>query len=119
MRQAGKVLRFWVSVLGLVIALQSAFIAASSESFGQSGPAVEENRSEAAPSSNDVAPVRESGEEPSAQTSEVARERVRDHSTRSPQEILFLFLKGSGALIVMVLLYKGLARWIGSKRRSD
>jgi hypothetical protein len=119
MRQAGKVLRFWVSVLGLVIGLQSAFIATSSESFGEPGPAVQENRSETAPSSNDVAPVRESGDGPSAQASEVARERVRDHSTRSPQEILFLFLKGSGALIVMILIYKGLARWIGSKRRSD
>ncbi|GAB1716490.1 MAG: hypothetical protein NTAFB05_15320 [Nitrobacter sp.] len=112
-------MRFWVSVLGLVIGLQTAFIAAASESFGAPGPAVGESGS-AAPSPNgDVAPARESGDEPGVPASEPATERVRDHSTRSPQEMLSLFLKGTGALIVMVLLYKGLARWFVSRRQRD
>ena len=119
MRQAGKVLRFWISVLGLVIGLQSACIAAGSGGSGSSDQAVEGESSRAAIPIKDAAPAPESSDGTSVQASEVATERVRDHSTRSPQEILFLFLKGSGALIVMVLIYKGLARWVVSRRQSD
>jgi hypothetical protein len=119
MRQARKVLRFWTSVLVLVIGLQSAFIAVASESFGAPGPAAEESRSEAPSPSGDVAPARESGDQSGVPAAEVTTERVRDHSSRSPQEMLSLFLKGTGALIVMVLLYKGLARWVVSRRQRD
>lgn len=128
MRQAGKVLRFWISVLGLVIGLQSAGIAAGSDSSGSSDQAVKEESSGSALPTQDAAPAPESGDGPSVQAGEVATkseevatksERDRDHSARSLQEMLLLFLKGAGALTVLVLFYKGLKRCFGPKPQSE
>ncbi|MBN9147467.1 hypothetical protein [Nitrobacter sp. 62-23] len=127
MRQAGEVLRFWVSVLGLVIGLQSACLAAGSEGSGSPSPAAAEAERSAAPII-DAAPATESGDQPAAQASETAtekeqvpaeRERDRDHSARSLQEMLVLFLKGAAALTVLVLFYKGLKRVFGPKQQSE
>lgn len=126
MRQAGRVLRFWVSVLGLVIGLQSACLAAGSEGSGSPNPAAEAERS--AVPIIDAAPATESGDQPATQASEAAtekeeappeRERDRDHSARSLQEMLVLFLKGAAALTVLVLFYKGLKRVFGPKQQSE
>lgn len=126
MRQAGEVLRFWIAVLGLVIGLQSGCIAAGSEGSGSPDQAVEGKSSgaaapvkEAAPAVS--APAAETSDGPAAQASEVSpvRERDRDHSARSLQEMLFLFLKGAGALTALVLLYKGLKRRFGPKPQSE
>jgi len=57
MRQAGEVLRFWISVLGLVIGLQSVCIAAGSEGSGSPDQAVEGETSPAAAPVQDAAPV--------------------------------------------------------------
>mgnify|MGYP001028717799 CR=1 FL=1 len=129
MRQAGKVLRFWISVLGLVIGLQSAGIAAGSEGSGTTDQAVKGESSPAAvPSKDAAAPASETGDRPAAQASETAtekeqvpaeRERDRDHSARSLQEMLVLFLKGAAALTVLVLFYKGLKRVFGPKQQSE
>ncbi|OJU29436.1 MAG: hypothetical protein BGN91_04275 [Nitrobacter sp. 62-13] len=137
MRQAGKVLRFWISVLGLVIGLQSAGIAAGSEDSGTTDQAVQGESSPAAvPSKDAAAPASEPGDRPAAQASEAAtkkeevvpaekeevspvRERDRDHSARSLHEMLILFLKGAAALTALVLFYKGLKRVFGPKQQSE
>jgi hypothetical protein len=121
MRQAGEVLRFWIAVLGLVIGLQSGCIAAGSEGSGSPDQAVEGESSRAAAPTKDAAPAAETSDGPAAQASEVSpvRERDRDHSARSLQEMLFLFLKGAGALTALVLFYKGLKRRFGPKPQSE
>jgi hypothetical protein len=140
-----------MSVLGLVIGLQSACIAANSDGFRTPDPALEGDKFRSAVLIKDVAvPPRESGdngsiiqvsevaaekanevsadktseaektsEVPAEKTSKAAAERERDHSSRSLQEMLILFLKGAGALTVLVLIYKGLKRWFGPKRQSE
>lgn len=134
MRQAGKVLRFWMSVLGVMIGLQSACFAAGSDGSASPDPAIQEERS--AVPVIDAAPATESGDRPAAQAGEAAtekeeivpaekeevppvRERDRDHSARSLQEMLVLFLKGAAALTVLVLFYKGLKRVFGPKQQSE
>ncbi|WP_438277440.1 hypothetical protein [Nitrobacter sp.] len=126
MRQAGKVLRFWMSVLGVMIGLQSACFAAGSDGSASPDPAVQEERS--AVPSKDAAPASEPGDRPAAQANEAAtekeevppvRERDRDHSARSLQEMFILFLKGAAALTALVLFYKGLKRVFGPKQQSE
>jgi hypothetical protein len=145
-------LRFWMSVLGLVIGLQSACIAANSDGFRTPDPAVEGDKFRSVLIKDVAVAPRESGdngsiievsevaaekanevsadktsevsaektsEVPAEKTSEAAAERERDHSSRSLQEMLILFLKGAGALTVLVLIYKGLKRWFGPKRQSE
>jgi hypothetical protein len=138
MRQAGKVLRFWISVLSVVIGLQSACVAAGSDQerpgqavqsdqaaqpdqVVQPDQAVQAEDPRPASPTDAAAAAPESSGEPAVQPSEVAtpRERDRDHSARSPQEMLWLFLKGAGALTVLVLIYKGLKRRFGPKQQSE
>jgi hypothetical protein len=128
-----------------VIGLQSAGIAANSDGFRSPDPAVEGDKFRSAVLIKDVAVApREYGdngsiiqvsevaaekanevsaektsEVPAEKTSEAAAERERDHSSRSLQEMLILFLKGAGALTVLVLIYKGLKRWFGPKRQGE
>ncbi|WP_438275913.1 hypothetical protein [Nitrobacter sp.] len=127
MRQAGKVLRFWMSVLGVVIGLQSACLAAGSGGSATPDQAVEGEK--AAVPSKDAAPASEAVDPPAAQPSEAStekeevvptgKERDRDHSARSLQEMLILFLKGAAALTALVLFYKGLKRVFGPKQQSE
>ena len=144
MRQAGKVLRFWMPILGLAIGLQSACIPAQSDDLGSSGTPVAEARFPPALLIKDVADQPRAGsvvqvsevsaekgevsaekelpaekEEVSAEKEEVPAERERDHSARSPLEMLAWFMKGAASLTAMVLFYKGLKWWVFRKRQSE
>lgn len=148
MRQAGRDVRFWVTVLGVVVGLQSACVPAQSDEIRGSGAAIEDSRfrlsflmtdvaghprdgsvirvsevsaEEAPPESKDASvedASPESKEVPAA-SEEVSTERERDHSARSLEEMLAWFLKGAGLLTAMVLFYKGLKWWVLRNRQSE
>ena len=119
MRQAGRVLWFWMPILGLAIGLQSACIPAQSDEVGSSRTTVAEVQFPPALLIKDVADQPRAGsvvqvsevsaekgevsaekelpaekEEVSAEKEEVPAERERDHSARSPLEMLAWFMKG-------------------------
>ncbi len=140
MTQAGKVLRVWMAVSGLVAGLQSACIPARSDDLRGIETPAGEARFQPALLVKDVAGHARGGfviqvsetspekEEPSADTQvsevsaekeEVSAERERDHGARSPQEMLAWFLKGAALLTAMVLFYKGLKWWVLRKRQSE
>jgi len=147
MRQAGKVLRFWMAILGPAIGLQSACIPAQSDNLGSSGTPVAEAQFPLALPIKDVADHPRDGfvvqvsevsaekekeeisaekeklpaerEEVSAEKEEVPAERERDHGARSLQEMLAWFLKGAASLAAMVFFYKGLKWWVFRKRQSE
>ncbi|MEH6950839.1 hypothetical protein V4R08_05750 [Nitrobacter sp. NHB1] len=106
-------MRFWISVLGLVIGLQSVCVAAHSDDLKSPDRAVQVSETPASETQVNETPVSE------APVSEVTPKRDRDHSARSLQEMLILFLKGAVALTAIVLVYKGLKRWFGRKRESE
>ena len=111
-------MRFWMAVLGLVIGLQSA-IAAHSDGFIQVSEVSAEKTSEVSAEKTSEVSAEKASEVSAEKTSEVSQERERDHSARSLQEMLILFLKGAAALTALVLVYKGLKRWLGPKRQSE
>ena len=137
MRQAGRVLRFWMPILGLAIGLQSASIPAQSDDLGSSGTPVAEARFPPALLIKDVADQPRAGsvvqvsevsaekgevsaeKELPAEKEEVPAERERDHGARSPLEMLAWFMKGAASLTAMVLFYKGLKWWVFRKRQSE
>lgn len=147
MRQAGKVLRFWMVILGPAIGLQSACIPAQSDNLGSSGTPVAEAQFPLALPIKDVADHPRDGfvvqvsevsaekekeeisaekeklpaerEEVSVEKEEVPAERERDHGARSLQEMLAWFLKGAASLAAMVFFYKGLKWWVFRKRQSE
>lgn len=148
MRQAGRVLGFWVGVFGLVVGLQSACFPAQSDELRRIGAPVEDIQfrlalliSDAAGHLRDGSVIRVSEvsaeeasserkevsakeassatKEVSAGSEEVSTERERDHSARSPGEMLAWFLKGAAALTAMVLFYKGLKWWVLRRRQSE
>lgn len=144
MRQAGRVLRFWVPILGLTIGLQSACIPAQSDELGSSRTPVAEVQFPLAHLIKDVADHPRAGsvvqvsevsaekgevsaekelpaekEAVSAEKEEVPAEREREHGARSPLEMLTWFLKGAASLTAMVLFYKGLKWWVFRKRQSE
>lgn len=137
MRQAGRVLRFWMPILGLAIGLQSACIPAQSDDLGSGGRPVAEARFPPAllikdvadqPSAGSVVQVSEVSAEKGevsaekelpAEKEEVPAERERDHGARSPLEMLAWFMKGAASLTAMVLFYKGLKWWVFRKRQSE
>lgn len=113
MRQAGRVLRFWVPILGLTIGLQSACIPAQSDELGSSRTPVAEVQFPPAHLIKDVADHPRAGsvvqvsevsaekgevsaeKELPAEKEEVPAEREREHGARSPLEMLTWFLKGA------------------------
>ena len=147
MTQAGKVLRFWMAILGPAIGLQSACIPAQSDNLGSSGTPVAEAQFPLALPIKDVADHPRDGfvvqvsevsaekekeeisaekeklpaerEEVSAEKEGVPAERERDHGARSLQEMLAWFLKGAASLAAMVFFYKGLKWWVFRKRQSE
>lgn len=137
MRQAGRVLRFWMPILGLAIGLQSACIPAQSDDLRSSGTPVAEARFPPALLIKDVADQPRAGsvvqvsevsaekgevsaeKELPAEKEEVPAERERDHGARSPLEMLAWFMKGAASLTAMVLFYKGLKWWVFRKRQSE
>ena len=147
MRQAGKVLRFWMAILGPAIGLQSACIPAQSDNLGSSGTPIAEAQFPLALPIKDVADhprdgfvvqvsevsaekekeeisaekekLPAEGEEVSVEKEEVPAERERDHGARSLQEMLAWFLKGAASLAAMVFFYKGLKWWVFRKRQSE
>lgn len=135
MRQAGKFLRFWMAVFGVVAGLQSACIPAQSHDFWSIGTPVAQFRlavlvkdavhprdgsvvqvNEASAEENEKVPTEK---EASTEKEEVSAERERDHGARSLQEMLTWFLKGAALLTSMVLFYKGLKWWALRKRQSE
>ena len=138
MRQAGRVLRLWMPILGVAIGLQSACIPAQSDDLGGSGTPVAEAQFPPALRIRDVADHPREGfvvrvsevsaekegvaaekEELPAEKEEVPAERERDHAARSPLEMLAWFLKGAASLAAMVFFYKGLKWWVFRKRQSE
>ncbi|HEU4804545.1 MAG TPA: hypothetical protein VFS91_01845 [Nitrobacter sp.] len=119
--QGGKVLRFSLLVLGLVIGLQATCSATDSPG---SDPAVEADKSQlVVPAKDDAAsnPAEAdlTGKEPVAAANEVPGERVRDHGARDLTEMGLWFLKAAGILAAMVFVYKLLVYWVRSRRRNS
>jgi hypothetical protein len=121
MNKAGKVLRFSLFVLGLVIGLQATCSATSPQG---SDSAVEADKSQLVlPTKDDAASNPAVGDltdkEPVTAANEVTKERVRDHGARDFNEMGLWFLKAAGILAAIVFVYKLLVYWVRSRRRSS
>lgn len=121
MRLGGKVLRFWLPVLVLVIGLQATGNATNPQG---SDPAAEADKSQLVlPIKEDAAPnpagADPADKEPAAAVNEVTKERVRDHSARELNEMGLWFLKAAGILAALVFVYKLLVYWVRSRRRNS
>ena len=110
MRQAGRVLRFWMPILGLAIGLQSACIPAQSDDLGSSGTPVAEARFPPALLIKDVADQPRAGSvvqvsEVSAEKGEVSAEKElpAEKEERSQQKSKRSQRKGKETMALEVL----------------